>query len=393
MQTLFKQRLQQQRHQQLWRDRVCLQSPQSAWVTVEGKRHLSFTSSNYLGLANDERVIHAFQQGAARYGVGSGASQQLTGYCQAHAELEAALAAFTKRSCAVLFNSGYHANLGVINALVSRNDTVFHDKLNHVSLIDAVRLTNATHYRYRHCDLAHVTKLANQKQISGKPFFFSESVFSMDGQLAPLAELATLANTHHGLLYVDDAHGFGVLGEQGAGTLMHLGLTEQQTPLMMGTLGKACGVSGAFVAGDSVLIDTILQFAHTLRYSIALPPAIACAALASIQIMQQEPWRYQTLHHLIAYFNRLATQAQLPLIPSTTPIQSIMLGNNQSALDVAADLAARGIIALAIRPPTVPAHSARIRINITAAHTTQDIDLLITALTESLANVDVSTAC
>lgn len=381
--SAFKARLASQAEKQLLRKRCVLQSQQGSWVQVNGKRQLSFTSSDYLGLSSDKRVIKALQTGANCYGVGQSASQQLTGYTKAHEALEAALADRVGRSRAILFNSGYHANLGVLGALVQPHDAIFQDKLNHASLIDAAILTRAKTYRYQHLDITHLAALLT-KQSKQHNFFVTESIFSMDGQIAPLKEMSVLAAQHNALLYVDEAHAFGVLGQHGAGAVTHLGLSEKAVPLIMGTLGKACGVSGAFVAGDPILIENLMQFARTLRYSIAMPAPLACAGLAGLEIMAQESWRFEHLQHLIRHFTAQARLAKLPIIPSMTPIQAVLLGSNTVALAVADQLANEGILALAIRPPTVPENTARVRINLTVHHSLSDVDRLIDVLERQL---------
>lgn len=373
--------LSERQQQHLYRQRRTLQSAQGAEVRVEGKACINFCSNDYLGLANHPAVIAAFQQAAADYGVGSGASHLVCGHSQLHQQLEEALAGFVGRDRALLFSTGYMANLGVVNALLGKQDHVFEDKLNHASLLDAGLLSGARFQRYVHNDMASLERKLSKAE-TGRKLIVVDSVFSMDGDLAPLDQLSTLAERHGAWLMADDAHGFGVLGSEGRGCAEHFQLTQQQLPIVMGTLGKGVGSFGAFVAGSETLIETLIQFARPYIYTTALPPAVAAASLASLQVIAREPSRRQHLHQLIDRFKTAAAQLGLPLMASDTAIQPLLIGASARALQISEQLAARGFWVGAIRPPTVPANSARLRITLTAAHSQQQVDALLSALAE-----------
>ena len=373
-----------QRHQQhLYRTRRILQSPQGAEIVIDGRDYLSFCSNDYLGLANHPLVIKALQDGAARYGVGSGASHLITGHSAAHHALEEELSEFTGRPRALLFSTGYMANLGVIGALVGPRDTIYEDRLNHASLVDAAILSRARLRRYPHGDM---TALENLLRRSESPALIAtDGVFSMDGDLAPVATLAELARTCNASLMIDDAHGLGVLGKTGRGVLEVLAINPDDVPILMGTLGKAFGVFGAFVAGSEELIETLIQQARSYIYTTALPPAIAEAARMSLKLSQSEPWRREHLHSLIARFRLGAAQLNIPIAASMSPIQPLIVGESEQALALSEKLYARGIVISAIRPPTVPKGRARLRITLSAAHTEQHVDRLLEALSEVVA--------
>lgn len=375
--------LEQQRALNLYRTRRVLESPQGAEVVVEGRRYLSFCSNDYLGLANHPDVIRAMQQGAAEYGVGSGAAHLVSGHSAAHHALEEELAEFTHRPRALLFSTGYMANLGVVSALAGRGDAVFEDRLNHASLIDAGLLSQARLRRYPHNDMA-----ALERQVTGDGsatrLIISDGVFSMDGDIAPLPALATIARRHNAELMIDDAHGLGVLGAHGGGVVEHFGLGMDGVPILMGTLGKAFGTFGAFVAGSEDLIETLIQRARTYIYTTALPPAIAQATRASLRLVQEEDWRRTHLHTLIARFRDGVERLGLALPASPTPIQPLIVGDAGRAVALSDALMQRGILIGAIRPPTVPQGSARLRITLCVAHSEAQVDRLLDALAELL---------
>jgi 8-amino-7-oxononanoate synthase len=364
----------------LYRSRSVLESAQGPRVRVDGADLLSFCSNDYLGLANDPRVVAAFCEGAARWGVGSGASHLVSGHMAVHHELEDALAAFTGRERALLFSSGYAANLGVCAALLGKGDVVFQDRLNHASLLDGAQLSGARLQRFLHNDITSLDTHA--ERIRGDHRMVAvDGVFSMDGDEAPLAALADACDRHDALLLVDDAHGFGVLGARGAGSLEAQAI-HGRVELLMGTLGKALGTAGAFVAGEAALIEALIQHARTYIYTTALPPAVAAATLVSLGIVQEEGWRRE---HLGALVQRLRVGAEalgLALLPSRSPIQPLVLGDAGRALAWAQALRACGILVPAIRPPTVPRGSARLRITLSAAHEVRDVDRLLAALAE-----------
>ena len=372
-------RLQARREQALYRQRLTTESPQQPLLKVGGTEYLSFTSNDYLGLANHPKVKAAMQQGIAQYGVGSGASHLVCGHSAAHEQLEHALAKLTGRSKAVLFSSGYMANTGIISALLDKADGVFEDRLNHASLLDGGLLSGARFQRYHHNDVADLQRRLAKSDVRHK-MVVTDSVFSMDGDLAPLAELATTCEQNDAWLMLDDAHGLGVLGPNGGGAALYGGLDEQQAPIYMGTLGKALGVYGAFVAGSDTLTDAMVQFARSYIYTTAVPPAVAMAANAAVALLTEEAWRQSHLQHLIQVFRAGAADLKLPLMASQTAIQPLLIGDADEAMQVSHALQDMGILVTAIRPPTVPANSARLRITLTAAHTQVQLEQLLAAL-------------
>lgn len=371
--------LAERRAAHLYRTRKTLQSPQTPDVVVDGKKYLAFCSNDYLGLANHPDVIAALTESAKKFGVGSGASHLVAGHSSEHHALEEELAAFTGRERALLFSTGYMANMGAITALIGQGDAVFEDRLNHASLLDAGLLSGARFQRFLHNDLTNLqTRL--EKTEAARKLIVVDGVFSMDGDCAPLPELAELAQKNNAWLMVDDAHGFGCLGKNGAGSAEYFGLTQTQLPILMGTLGKAAGSFGAFIAGSETLIETLIQFARPYIYTTAMPPAVAAATRASLRLIQTEHWRREHLQTLIAHFRQGATQLGLQLMESFSPIQPIIIGSEAKTLAIADGLAARGILIIAIRPPTVPAGSSRLRITFSAQHSVAQVDQLLNAL-------------
>ncbi len=362
----------------LRRTRRIVDSPCSPEVDVDGRRYLAFASNDYLGLANHPDLITAAREGAARLGVGSGASHLVSGHSRAHDLLEARLAAFLEMPRALTFSTGYMANLAVIPTLLGRNDAVFADRLNHACLVDAAVLSRAGHHRYPHLDLG-----ALERQLASSPaprkLIATDAVFSMDGDIAPLPDLLRLAETFDAWLLVDDAHGFGVLGPQGRGSLAHFGL-ESPRLILMGTLGKAAGVAGAFVAGHRNLVEWLLQRARPYIFTTAAPPLLAHALLAAIDLIEAGDARRAHLMALIARLRNGLAQARWPLRASTTAIQPLVVGDNHDTLQVARALDAQGIWVPAIRPPTVPKGEARLRISLSAAHCEPQIDRLVAAI-------------
>ncbi len=366
----------------LYRHRIELQSPQGSRVRVGERNLLCFCSNDYLGLANHPAVVAAMQKGAAEYGVGSGASHLVAGHSSAHAELEERLADFTGRSRALLFSTGFGANLGVLTGLLGRGDSVFEDRLNHASLLDGGLYSGARFRRFLHNDPTSLEVHLQSASTDGLRMVAVDGVFSMDGDLAPLKELAAVTARQDASLMVDDAHGFGVLGDSGAGSVEYADLGEQDVPILMATLGKALGTAGAFVAGSDDLIDALVQLSRTYIYSTALPPAVASATLKSVELLAEESWRREHLKALIQRFRVGAGELGIELMPSETPIQPIMLGSPETSLRWSESLLRRGLLVTAIRPPTVPEGTARLRITLTAAHSEEDIDQLLDGLNE-----------
>jgi 8-amino-7-oxononanoate synthase len=357
-----------------------LASPQRARVTVDGRDYVAFCSNDYLGLAADPRLAAAAREGVDRYGVGGGASHLILGHGTAHHELEEALAQFVRLPRALLFSTGYMANMGVVSALTGRGDAVFADKLNHASLNDAALVSRAAFKRYAHNDLDALARLL-ATTTARRRLVVTDAVFSMDGDIAPVAALLELCERHDAYLFIDDAHGFGVLGEAGRGTLEHFGITSDRI-IYMATLGKAAGVAGAFVAGDETLIETLIQNARTYIYTTATPPLLAHALLASLQIIAQEEWRRERLRALIAQLSDGLAASPWQLMPSETPIQPLLVGGNDAALALSARLTATGLLVPAIRPPTVPQGTARLRISLSADHEAADVARLVAALVQ-----------
>ena len=374
--------LAERRARQLYRQRLTLDTAQGAAVRIQGQACINFSSNDYLGLAADPEVVAALIEGARRWGVGGGASHLISGHGGAHQALEEALAEFTGRPRALLFSTGYMANVGVINALARDGDLVVQDRLNHASLLDGGFLCRARFERYPHADLGALEALlaAPAASASGRRLVVTDGVFSMDGDIAPLAEMAALADRHGAWLMVDDAHGFGVLGEQGGGSVEALGLDLDQVPVLVGTLGKALGTFGAFVAGSEALIETLIQFARTYIYTTALPPAVAAATLTSLRLAQTQGWRRERLRELTARFRAGAAARDLPLLDSDTPIQPVPVGDSARVVAIAARLRAAGYLVGGIRPPTVPAGTGRLRIALSAAHEPLQVDGLLDAL-------------
>ncbi|MCU0124591.1 8-amino-7-oxononanoate synthase [Pseudomonas vlassakiae] len=383
-------RLAERRAADLYRQRPLLESPQGPEVVVDGQRLLAFCSNDYLGLANHPEVIAAWQAGAERWGVGGGASHLVIGHSSPHHAVEEALAELTGRPRALLFSTGYMANLGAITALVGQGDSVLQDRLNHASLLDGGLLSGARFSRYLHNDAA---SLANRlARATGNTLVVTDGVFSMDGDLADLPALATVARAHGAWLMVDDAHGLGTLGEQGGGIVEHFGLGIDDVPVLIGTLGKACGTAGAFVAGSEELIEALVQFARPYIYTTSQPPALACATLKSLELLRRETWRREHLAALIRQFRLGASQIGLQLVDSPTPIQPILIGDSAQALKLSRMLRDRGLLVTAIRPPTVPAGSARLRVTLSAAHSEAQVQLLLNALAECYPQLEAADA-
>ena len=371
--------LEHRRTAHLYRTRRILATSQGPELVVDGRHMLAFCSNDYLGLAADPRIVEALHHAALRYGTGSGAAHLVSGHMTPHHSLEEALAAFVGRPRALLFSTGYMANLGVMTALLGRRDAVWEDRLNHASLIDGGLLSQAAFHRYPHGDAVTLgQRLARSK--AGRRLIATDGVFSMDGDLAPLPELVQAAADTGAWLMVDDAHGLGVLGTQGRGTLEHFGLGEEQVPILMGTLGKALGTFGAFVAGSEDLIETLIQQARSYIYTTALPPAVAAATQESLRIVQAESWRRTQLTERVAQFRQGVANLGLPLGTSVTPIQPLFSGSAARALVWSRHLEHQGILVPAIRPPTVPQGRARLRVTLSALHDESQVTRLLRAL-------------
>ena len=379
MDATLQARLNLRREEHLYRTRLNVASGCSSTLSVEGRSLINFCSNDYLGLAGHPDISLALKQAADVYGTGSGASHLVSGHSVVHHQLEEQLAEYTGRPRALLFSTGYMANIGAINALIGRRDLVLQDQLNHASLLDGGRLSQADFQRYKHVDMASLEQRLEQSSAEHK-LIVSDGVFSMDGNLAPLREISRLAEKHSAWLMVDDAHGVGVLGQQGGGLVEELNMTVEQVPVLVGTLGKSFGTFGAFVAGSEALIETLIQFSRSYIYTTALPPAIAAATLASLKIVREETWRRDKLVQLVARFRRGAQQIGLQLAESNTPIQPVLINNDEKVMQVGQQLRAAGFLVGAIRPPTVPVGTGRLRITFSADHSEEQVDQLVAAL-------------
>jgi 8-amino-7-oxononanoate synthase len=365
----------------------------AAEVLVEGRRLVNFCSNDYLGLARHPRVAAALREGAAAWGAGSGASHLVTGHGLEHARLEEELASFVRRERALLVSTGYMANLAVITTLAGRGDRVLLDRLSHASLIDAALLSGARLRRFAHRDADAARRMVCAGADGRSPYAASgrarviatDGLFSMDGDLAPVAALAELASASRTWLVVDDAHGLGVLGAGGRGTLEHLGgLSAEAVPVLVGTLGKAFGTFGAFVAGSRALIELMVQRARSYIYTTALPQALAAATRAALRVSQEESWRRERVLALAARFRAAAREQGIPLMGCETPIQPVPIGTAEGALRASRALFEAGFWVTAIRPPTVPRGTARLRISFSAEHSETQVDALVESLARSL---------
>jgi 8-amino-7-oxononanoate synthase len=377
------QRLQQRRQRRIVDQPASLSA---SCVSVDGRELRNFCSNDYLGLAHDARLGAAMADAARRWGAGAGAAHLLTGHTREHHELELELAQFTGRESALLFSTGYMANVGVIQALCSRADVVVQDRLNHASLLDGARLSGAKLQRYRHGELAEAKALLNEAGEHAA-LLATDGVFSMDGDIAPLSELAQLAMQHQAWFLVDDAHGLGVIGARGRGSVEAAGLDAQQVPLLVGTLGKALGSFGAFVAGPADLIELVMQRARSYIFTTALPAPVAAATREALRIVDRDSGPRERVQALTQRFRKGAAQLDLPLSASTTPIQPLVLGDAGRCLAASQALLERGYWVAAIRSPTVPMGTERLRINLSAAHEERDVDGLLDALHDVFATL------
>jgi 8-amino-7-oxononanoate synthase len=380
------QQLQQLKAAGRYRSNKVREGEQGVDVIIDGQRCTSFCSNDYLGLASHPAVKAAFVEAINKEGAGSGAAHLLTGHSRFHQQLEDALCEFTGHQRALLFSTGYMANMGVIDGLLDRGDVIIQDKWNHASLLDGGRISAAEQLRYPHVDMAllhqrlHTAAAAKHKMIA------TDGVFSMDGDIAPLPEIMALAKQHRAAVLVDDAHAFGVLGEQGKGSLEHWQIPAENGPILMGTFGKALGTAGAFVAADETTIETLIQSARSYVYTTAQPGAVAAATLASLKLVQQESWRREKLAALIQQFHQGAQQLGLDLMPSQTPIQPVLIGDDAAVVALGKALQQRGQLVGVIRPPTVPKGTARLRITLSALHEAEHVEQLLDALEQSLAH-------
>lgn len=378
MLTALQKELDQRKTDGLLRQRRLLDSPQAEYIVANGKPYLSFCSNDYLGLANHPALIAAMQAAAGDSGVGSGASNLITGHHRYHDELEKKLAKFVDMPAALLFSTGYMANIGVLGALVGRGDAIFADKLNHACLNDGGYYSLADFKRFAHNDVVALEKLLKSSTAKQK-LIAVDAVFSMDGDIAPIPDYLRLCEQYDAYLYVDDAHGFGVLGEHGKGCLSHFNIKSPRI-MMMATLGKAAGVAGAFVAAEQVVIDYLIQNARSYVYSTPAPPALSATLIQSVTLIEQGDDLRAHLQHLIATLKANLQLKNWVLMPSDTAVQPLVIGGNHATVSLSEHLQKLGFLVPAIRPPTVPKNTARLRISLSAAHSEQDVIRLANAL-------------
>ncbi|MCW9048377.1 MAG: 8-amino-7-oxononanoate synthase [Gammaproteobacteria bacterium] len=371
--------LQKRKQKGLYRSRKIVQSPQSREIIINDKAVLNFCSNDYLGLANHPDVIHSFTNAAKQFGVGSGAAHLVNGHTLSHHVLEEELADFTGYPRTLLFSTGYMANLGVAQSLCSKNDCIIEDKLNHASLLDAASISHAQLKRYPHKDYNGLLKKLSSCK-SGEKLVSSDSVFSMDGDEADIELMTKHCQTNDARLMLDDAHGFGVLGDNGRGSLSHQQISTSDVDIYMATLGKAMGTAGAFIAGSDELIETLIQTARCYIYTTAMPAAVAEATRTSLQLLSRENWRQQSLNSNINYFKKLIKQTELNLLESNTAIQPVIIGDAKTATNISQKMFEQGFHIAAIRPPTVPENTSRLRITLRADHSEQDIERLVESL-------------
>ncbi len=383
--------LAKKKQQQRYRSHRITETPQQACMQIDGQSVLNFCSNDYLGLANHPDIISSFKKAADKFGVGSGSAHLISGHSKAHQALEEALADFTGRDRALLFSTGYMANIGVLDSLTERGDTIYADRLNHASLVDGALLSKASTKRYQHNDIhsleRQITAQHKKNLTNSNEIIVSDGVFSMDGDVANVAQLASLAKKYQTWLMIDDAHGFGTLGKTGGGLLQQENLRQADVPIMMATLGKAVGTSGAFIAGSEELIEYLIQTARSHIFTTAMPPAIASATLTSLEIIKKESWRREKLAVLITQFKQGAKQLGIELMPSDTAIQPILVGSSKKTVAISQQLLNKGLLVSAIRPPTVAKNTARLRITLSANHNKQMVEELLEKLSKVLMTV------
>jgi len=377
---MMKKKLYQWINSGLERSRMAISSSNDDKIVIDGLQCVNFCSNDYLSLSKHPKIIEEFVKAAMKYGVGSGSSAMVSGYYDVQEELEQRFAQWLGVDKAILFSSGYLANIGAISALANRSSIIFSDKLCHASILDGIQLSRAKHYRYRHNELGDLTRLAN---LYRPDFIMSESIFSMEGDIAPIPDLLELAKNSNASLIIDDAHGIGVLGEQGRGVCELFGMHASELACLIMPLGKAFNGMGAIVAGNQTIVESVLQFARTYRYSTALPPAVASALIKTLEVIKSESWRREKLKDNIRFFNSIVVNSGLTMASSDeTPIRSLILRDSEKVRFLQKKMHIKGFYVSCIRAPTVPARSARIRISLSSQHTKQQITDLLKNLTE-----------
>ncbi|WP_409439451.1 aminotransferase class I/II-fold pyridoxal phosphate-dependent enzyme [Psychromonas sp. GE-S-Ul-11] len=376
--------LTQQKAQHLYRKAVPVTGKQGRYIEVNGKSFVNFSSNDYLGLASEPALINAWKKGADLFGIGSGGSYLVTGYNQVHHDVIEQLKSWLNVDAISLFNSGYSANQAMIKLLLTKDDLLIQDKLNHASLMEAGIYSQAKMQRFKHNDMTHLSHVLSQNIQTDNKLIISEGVFSMDGDTAPIAALNSLAKQNNAWLMIDDAHGIGVLGKNGQGSVAHANQHQPDIDIYMATFGKALGVGGALVAGSTELIEFVNNFSKPYVYSTGLPPAMVYCIGEAAKLAEYQQWRRDHLSELIAYFKDLSYQYDIPLMPSNTAIQPILMGSSEQALHTSLWLKKQGIWTTAIRPPTVPRHAARLRVTLTVNHHKSDILFLVTKLKQAI---------
>ena len=387
--SFIAEQLAERKAQHLHRASIPITGKQSRYIVVNGKQYLNFSSNDYLGLASDPALVNAWKKGADLFGIGSGGSYLVTGYNQVHHDVTQQLQEWLGVESIALFNSGYSANQAIIKLLLSNNDLLIQDKLNHASLMEAGVNYPAKMQRFKHNDMQHLQTILNTNNEVDNKLVISEGVFSMDGDCAPIDSLQQQCQSHQAWLMVDDAHGLGVLGKEGKGSASAQHIDNSELDIYMSTFGKALGIGGAFVAGSHQLIDYITNFSKPYIYTTGLPPAMVYCIGESARLVQTQQWRRDHLSELITYFKLLAMQFDLPLMASSTTIQPVLIGLSDTAIAISNTLKKSGIWTTAIRPPTVPNNTARLRVTLTVNHQKQDIEFLVKQIKRAIdANLD-----
>ena len=387
--SFIAEQLAERKAQHLHRASIPINGKQSRYIDVNGQQYLNFSSNDYLGLASDPALVNAWKKGADLFGIGSGGSYLVTGYNQVHHDVTQQLQEWLGVESIALFNSGYSANQAIIKLLLSNNDLLIQDKLNHASLMEAGVNSPAKMLRFKHNDMQHLQTILNTNSEVDNKLVISEGVFSMDGDCAPIDSLQQQCQSHQAWLMVDDAHGLGVLGKEGKGSASAQHIDNSELDIYMSTFGKALGIGGAFVSGSHQLIDYITNFSKSYIYTTGLPPAMVYCIGESARLVQTQQWRRDHLSELIAYFKLLAVQFDLPLMASNTAIQPVLIGLSDAAIAISQTLKKSGIWTTAIRPPTVPNNTARLRVTLTANHQKQDIEYLVKQIKQAInANLD-----
>jgi 8-amino-7-oxononanoate synthase len=368
----------------LYRDLRVVGSAQDTRIDIEGKTYLSFCSNNYLGLANHPSVVKAVKEAVDKYGWGTGASRLVSGNMTLHETLEREISKFKRKEATIVFPTGYMANIGTISTLVSGGDLVVCDKLNHASIIDGCRLSGAAFRVYAHCNMEKLESILKKSSKYNRKLIVTDSVFSMDGDLAPLPDIVRIATKYNAMVMVDEAHGTGVFGENGRGVVEHFNM-DKEVDVVMGTLSKAIGSLGGYVCGDKDLISYLRNKARSFMYTTALPPAVCAASIASINLIQENPSLREALWNNVRNIKKRLRSLGIDMISSQSQIIPLLIGDAQKAVDISKLLYERGILIPAIRPPTVPANSSRLRMTVMSSHTQGDLESLFKALKEALA--------